>query len=188
MDSQWERLRAPGFWNWHFGEDVELDGKREFDLRLPCDGHGLLASVHEGLSVTLSDLESGTELGWIDDAHFHPSCLRASEVLHVAGVQTSHEITRLATLLLLPFAVVTSDTDAKAMETAAQRAWEESGFVGACPALTLLDFRSQKVEWFLDSKRRWSLRQQSADLAVRPLYTLRVEDNPEFPPWLSAIR
>jgi hypothetical protein len=189
MDAGWQRLRAPEFWNWLFCDEVAFEEARSFELPLACDnGHGIRASVHEGVSITLSDLETGTELGWLDDAHAHPNCLRAQEVLYLARMRPSPERQHLATLLLLPFAVIASDgDDAPGLEPAALRAWEALGFEGRCPGLWIPRFHTEKVEWHLDVLGRWCLRQPSADLSVRPLSSLRVAENPDFPAWLSRV-
>ncbi|MDP1915243.1 MAG: hypothetical protein Q8L14_03290 [Myxococcales bacterium] len=137
--------------------------------------------------MTLLDLRTGTELAWIDDAHFHPSCLRPAEVLHPASRQAAPPTRHLATLLLLPFAVVTNEGDARTLETAAQLAWEALGFEGTCSGLSIPDFRNELTEWHLDERRRGCLRQVTADVSARPLYSLRVEENPDFPAWLSDL-
>lgn len=187
MDA-WERLRAREFWRWAFEGDVSFDEELSFELALPCgSGRGLKAVIDEGTSITLGDLESGAELGWLDDAHFHPNCLRPMEALHVARMQSAPDQRRLALLLLLPFAVVTSDDEGEALERAAQDAWEAQDFDGACPGLGLAEFRDARVEWYRDEERRWWLRQSAATLDLRPLYSLRVEQNPGFPAWLSAV-
>ena len=150
-------------------------------------GDGLNIAIAEGTSVTLLDLRTGAELGWIDDAHFHPNCLRAAEVLDLASRQPSPPTRHLATLLLLPFAVVTNEGDARALETAAQLAWEALGFEGTCSGLSIPDFRNELTEWHLDDRRRWCLRQVTTNVSARPLYSLRVAENPDFPAWLSDL-
>lgn len=188
MDADWERLRAPEFWRWLFEDDVSFEDERSFELALPCgSGRGLTVRIDEGTSLTLLDLGSGTELGWIDDAHFHPNCLRPAEALYVAGEQTEPAKQQLATLLLLPFAVIASDSDATELEAAAQRAWDALGFDGQCPGLEIPEFRGEEVEWHLDANGRWCVRQPVANLEVRPLYTLRTAENSSFPAWLSEI-
>jgi hypothetical protein len=188
MDADWERLRTPEFWRWIFENEVSFEDERSFELALPCSaGRGLKAQIDEGISITLSDLGSGFELGWIDDAHFHPNCLRPAETLHLAGIQDAPAKQHLATLLLLPFSVIASDSDAEELVGAAQRAWAALGFDGQCPGLTIPEFRHEEVEWHLDANSRWCLRQPGSNLDVRPLYTLRVEENSDFPAWLSEI-
>ena len=187
MDAEWERLRAPEFWRWLLGGDVDFEEERSFDLMLPFgSGHGLRASVDEGMSATLSDLETGTELGWIDDAHFHPNCLRVDEALQVSAAQGAGR-SKEALLLLLPFAVSTTLGDAERLRSAAKDAWECLGLEGQSPDVAMCSFEGERVEWYLDARRRWCLRQTSNDLVLRPLYTLRVEENADFPEWLSAI-
>jgi hypothetical protein len=188
MDANWLRLREPEVWRWLFEDDVSFDEEQSFELALPCgEVHGLKAKIDEGTSVTLFDRETSTELGWLDDAHFHPNCLRAAEVLFVAASQDSQEKRRLATLLLLPFAVVTTESAAKAIRSHAQAAWTGIGLAGDCPGLHIPEFDDQLVEWHLDSRSRWCLRERATDLNARPLCTLRVEENPDFPAWLSRI-
>ncbi len=188
MDADWDRLRAGAFWRWLFKGEASFEDERSFTLELIiASGDGLNVEVAEGTSVTLVDRREGTELGWLDDSHFHPSCLRADEVLSLASSQTDPARRHLATLLLLPFAVVTSDPDAAVLQTAAQQAWEAAGFEGTCPGLQLAEFPEAHVEWHLDDRRRWCLRQVSDDLSVRPLYSVRVEENPDFPAWLSEL-
>ncbi len=188
MDADWDRLRAPEFWRWLFDDDVSFDDERSFTLELLIgSGDGLNVAIAEGASVTLLDLRTGTELGWLDGAHFHPNCLRADEVLSLASTQAAPPKRHLATLLLLPFAVVTNEGDARALETAAQDAWEALGFEGTCSGLSTPDFRNELTEWHLDDRRRWCLRQVNADVLARPLYSLRVAENPDFPAWLSDL-
>jgi hypothetical protein len=119
MDADWDRLRAGAFWRWLFKGEASFEDERSFTLELIiASGDGLNVEVAEGTSVTLVDRREGTELGWLDDAHFHP------------GAQ---------------------------------------------------------VQWHLDGRRRWCLRQATDDLSVRPLYSVRVEENPDFPAWLSEL-
>lgn len=175
-------------WRWLLEGQDSFSEEQSFELTLPCGvSHGLSAQIDEGSSVTLLDLETSTELGWLDDAHFHPNCLRAAEVLFVAAAQDSLEKRCLATLLLLPFAVVTTDSETTAIRSHGQHAWNALGFAGECPGLHLPEFDHQFVDWYLDSKGRWCLREKVTDLSARPLYTLRVDDNPDFPAWLSLV-
>lgn len=184
----WGRVRTADFWRWLFGGDADFEDAADYALTVPAGGaHGLRAEVSEGASVTLVDLETGAELGWLDDAHFHPNCLRVEEVVQLSAAQASAGRRHEALLLLLPFAVATTDTDVARLERAVDEAWRALGFTGARPDLAFCWFGEAQAEWYLDARGRWCLRQPSGDLSLRPLYTLRVAENPDFPAWLSAL-
>lgn len=137
--------------------------------------------------MTLVDLESGGELGGLDDAHFHPNCLRVDEVLQLAGAQAGQHREHAALLLLTPFAVATSEHDVNRLDQRVQAAWRALGFGDVPPSVTGCWFGDDQVQWHLDARGRWCLRQPTGDLSLRPLYTLRLEENPDLPAWLSAV-
>jgi hypothetical protein len=186
--ASWNRLQRPEFWRWLLNGEAEFEEELEFELTLMLGtDEGIRASVHEGMMVTLVDLFSGTELGWIDDFHFHPNCLRVSEALRLAEAQRAQGRHDEALLLLAAFTVATTDAELELLATSVASSWTALGLAAPPPSPTWSDFVGQSTEWFRDNRSRWCLRQAADDLDLRPLYSLRVEENPEFPAWLSAI-
>jgi hypothetical protein len=188
MVDDWTRIRDTHFWSWLFGGDFLVPIEESLDLEFcSANNHGLRLLVNIGTSATLLDLETHAELGWIDDAHFHPNCLRVDELLCVSKLQDTFEKRASTLLLLLPFAVATCEVDFQKLSVAVQLAWRQLGFDGECPGLENSKFIDALVEWSLDDRGNWYLRQTCNDLSVRSLYSLRLVSNLNFPRWLSEI-
>jgi hypothetical protein len=179
------RLRERGFWTWLYERAADDDAPGPFRVRLALGAEHVVADVDESYGVTLLDGATGAELGWIDDAHWHPNCLRVGEVLALAGGQATAADRAAATLLLVPFAVITTHEDEERLGAAAEGAWRQLGFEGACSGLEWADFLLQDVEWY-QAHERWWLRQPQ-DLHLKALYTVRVAENVRFPGWLSRL-
>lgn len=178
------RLASEDFWSWLFEREVEVDDPARFEVVLPCgEQNGIRALVDEAYGITLADVGSGTELGWIDDAHWHPHCLRVHEVLTIAASQRGERTSAVAALLLSPFAVATTFDDAERHADRVAAAWEALGFRSEHPRPR--DFCDEGVDWF-QVDGAWWLREDAAR-SSGTLYTLRVEQNDAFPRWLSAL-
>ncbi len=186
MESGWRRLKAPEFWRWLFEHDCTFDEETSFELTLPfAEEQGLRVHVKEAADVTLCDLKTGLTLGWLDDGHPHPHCLRVTETLRLASAQ--HGVSDEALLLLCPFTVATTEEEIAQLEQAVLGAWRRLGLEGEGPEVGRCWFGDEGVRWQRDGQDRWSLRPSEQNSFEHALTTLRVDENLEFPAWLSHV-
>lgn len=131
---------------------------------------------------------TAVEIGWDDQAGWHPHVLRWEELDAIGESLARHDRDvphpGLAVLLLARFAPITDADDAARMIPVVRQAWAR---VGAPPAAALddliarLDKRGAGFEWRRDAATGWTLH-QDRPFDHRPhLYTLRSASNPEFP-------
>jgi hypothetical protein len=128
------------------------------------------------------------QLGWDDQAHWHPHVLRWEELDFVCRCVTlaDDRLTHpgLALLLLHRFTPITDGEDAGAVLALLRSAWRS---VGVRDGRTIdrlvrrMDARGEGFDWQLDEKRGWTLRQDDWMSHDRGLYTLRSKGYRKFP-------
>jgi hypothetical protein len=160
--------------------DVPLGGHR---MRLQFDP--LLNSVN----LSLCD-PSGKEfeLGWDDQAHWHPHVLRCEELDLICRCVARQDPTLphpgVTLLLFCRFAPVTDSEDSGRALSLLREAWQSLDLFDEpqiCKFLKIVDYRGTGVEWRRDTQQNWVLH-LDRDLHPRVgLYTLRCTDNPDFP-------
>ncbi|PWU18244.1 MAG: hypothetical protein C5B50_09605 [Verrucomicrobia bacterium] len=161
-------------------------------LELPLEKHWLRLQFDpqcESINLSLG-ARSGKciELGWDDQAHWHPHVLRCEELdlfcrcIAVKDPGLPHPGVSL--LLFSRFAPVTDSEDSHRALSVLSEAWKSLKLFDdeeIADFLKMVDFRSTGVEWQRDQQLNWTLH---LDRDLHPgtgLYTLRCAENPEFP-------
>jgi hypothetical protein len=152
-------------------------------LRLQFDP--LLSAVYLFLSERSG---KAIELGWDDQAHWHPHVLRCEELdlfcRCIARQDTSLPHPGVPLLLLCRFAPVTDSEDSERALFLLREAWHSLGLFTHDQIrkfLRSVDYRGTGVAWRQDNHQRWILH---LDRDLHPdvgLYTLRCQENPDFP-------
>lgn len=160
--------------------DIPLGKQR---LRLKFDPQ--LSSVN----LNLCD-QSGKEfeLGWDDQAHWHPHVLRCEELdkicRSVARQDASLPHPGVPLLLFCRFAPVTDSGDSEHAISLLREAWRSLDLFDdpqICEFLKMVDYRATGVEWRQDAQLDWALHLDRDLHSKVGLYTLRCKDNPDFP-------
>jgi hypothetical protein len=151
-------------------------------LRLQFD-----PDIHE---VTLLLIAQGEklQLGWDDQAHWHPHVLRFEELdlfcRCIARLDPSLPHPGVPLLMFCRFAPVTDSEKSARAITLLHEAWRSLGLFNPEQIgnfMRIVDYRGTGVEWRQDSHARWNL---YLDRDLHPeigLYTLRCGENPDFP-------
>jgi hypothetical protein len=165
---------------WHYCRlDVPLG---DYSLRLQFD------PLFGEISLVLSHHMGKTfQLGWDDQAHWHPHVLRCEELdlicQCIARQDDSLPHPGIPLILLCRSAPVTDSEDSEQALWTLREAWHSLGLFDAEQInkfLQVVDFRGTGVEWRRDERKRWVLLQEDEDPRVG-LYTLRFSENPDFP-------
>ncbi|WP_344959073.1 hypothetical protein [Actinomadura miaoliensis] len=206
------RMDEPDFWPLYFFEDEpdEPDDEDEDDDEEPEDEHRAEFGLGDGLSLDLDlDLATGyfslgltapglaepVELGWDDQAHFHPHVLRWAELdllgraMALRDPELRHPGPLLALLLRFAFLDERDDPDtiAPLVDAAFRLVRPQDGDDGG-------GVRSETRDWYelrnlSDAGLRWTttpgghpaVAQDDRVDADALLYSLRSPDNEEFP-------
>ncbi|HEX8701496.1 MAG TPA: hypothetical protein VF815_21895 [Myxococcaceae bacterium] len=187
MDVTWQQaLKNPDFWWWYWmaegWEAHQKIAKPQEALRFghPGQGLGLVLEVSEyerTLYLEHPRLSEPAQLGWLDDAHWHPDVLRWEETVRAAerliGGASAPLRRSEALLLLAVFTPVTRTDDREQVTRLLDAAAVEVGV----PALVhdLIHFHASNAsdaEWRCDDGR-WVI--------LGEVYSLRDPRNRSFP-------
>lgn len=177
-------------------EDDEDEGAypalQDFTWCIRFREHALRLSLDEDLVEATLDVQAGdgdpAQLGWDDQAHWHPHVLRWEEldlICRAAAVLDPKLVHPGPLLLLLHrFAPICEGDDVDHVFGLLGQAWADVGF-GEEDTLELVELRDARgagFRWREDAASgRWFIEQAEASDSAMELYTLRREDNPEFP-------
>lgn len=188
-------LSDPSFWARFFFEEEGDDDEdlpeelEECSVPLMLDErHGLVLDLdlsvdYHSLSVVAPGLDEPVEVGWDDQAHFHPHVFRWDELdllcraLAVADPSLAHPGTPLALLCRFAFLSGGEDLDAiTPLLTAAFHRLRPDRIDGYWPTardwLDWRDLRDTGVTWHRDENGNWTVDQQSEH--SRDLYSMRI--------------
>ena len=128
------------------------------------------------------------ELGWDDQAHWHPHVLRCDELEVICRCIARQDSNLLhpgiPLLLLCRFTPITDSEDSERALSVLREAWHSIGLFDDAQInrfLVMVDYRGTGVEWRFEDNQRWML---YLDRNLHPkvgLYTLRCPENPDFP-------
>nr|BFE32315.1 hypothetical protein GCM10010200_045660 [Actinomadura rugatobispora] len=193
-------MAEPGFWSAYLFEDDAPDFEEEEPCRAEFDvgdGHALVLDVDLAygafeLAVAVPGTAEPIQVGWDDQAHFHPHVMRWSELDLLAraaalrDAELRHPGPFLA--LLARFAVLDEQDDPDAMAPLV-----DGAFHLVRPG-TVSGLRPETREWYELRDLRgtgllWTTRpdghpavDQPLDISIeRPLYSLRAPDSDDFP-------
>ena len=187
MDVTWQQaLKSPDFWCWYWmteGWEAHARMARpEVALRFghPGQGPALVLEVSQyerTLYLEHPRLPEQAQLGWLDDAHWHPHVLRWEETVRAverwAGVETTHRQRSEALLLLALFTPVTRTEDRAQVSRLLDAASVEVGTPAPVREVVLTHAsHAVDAEWRCDAGR-WVLEGH--------VYTLRHPRNRSFP-------
>jgi hypothetical protein len=152
-----------------------LPGNYELRLSINAD------SLNPTVSLAHPSLSATVELGWDDQAHWHPDLFRWEELDAVCRCVAADEPELphpgWPLLLLYRFAPATPDDDAIGIASTIRRAWESAAVLEPSeyePLIAAYDRRDRDYEWLYSRRRGWSLEGED-------VYSLRTMDNSEFP-------
>ena len=186
--------RSVQFWKDYFWEDGPTDAHypdlADCTVRLEvAPGWALTLALDEDLAameLSIEGLGETAELGWDDQAHWHPHVLRWEELDLIGRAAALRDPAAshpgLAVLLLYRFAPICDEADAELAFPLLETAWAEIGVDGGRAHERMLqrtDARTAGFKWQL-ADGRWVLSQDEPN-PERELYTLRNADNDEFP-------
>jgi hypothetical protein len=159
-------------------------------MQIPLEvaGAGALLVETSSHEITLFLRDAGgrvSQLGWNDQAHWHPNALRWQEidVISRACSRVSVELEHpgLALLLLWPFSALGDDEPVEDAFASVLAAWRSLDLPEADAPLDGADFRGQHVRWVCDARGRWYPLQEETRETRMALYSLRHPDNEQFP-------
>ncbi|WP_433329555.1 hypothetical protein [Spirillospora sp. CA-294931] len=189
-------LSDPAFWSAYLFEDENdaLLGEEQ-DQEIPFmldDGLGLVLDVgisagYHSLALVAPGLDEPAEVAWDDQAHWHPHLFRWSELdlfcraLALRDPSLPHPGAPLA--LLSRFAFLTYGDDLDAITPLLEAAFarlkpaDAPDWPSARDWFDRRDLRSSAVTWD-ENDGHWTVRQDDDHYG---LYSLRTEDNEDFP-------
>lgn len=152
-------------------------------LVLQFDGEFQYFSL--GLSV---DGDAPVEIAWDDQAHFHPHVLRWREIDAIGAAIAKTDPTLphpgVPLLLLMRFAPIADDEDGWLARYLMDRAWDQLGLFSRRERQEFfdrVDARSSGFAWRRLDRGYVVEQHEHAALPPLVLYTLRAENNDEFP-------
>ncbi|MFY0568640.1 hypothetical protein ACN28E_33135 [Archangium lansingense] len=181
MTVTWRQaLKSPDFWCWYWRvegcEDLEESAMPQEALRIgpPGPGPALVLEVSKyerTLYLAHPRLPEQAQLGWMDDAHWHPHALRWEETIRAAEGLTEGRSEAL--LLLTLFTPTTPTDDREQVSRLLEAASRETGIPEPVRE-QILSVASIAVdaEWRCDAGR-WVIEGK--------VYSLRDPRNPSFP-------
>jgi hypothetical protein len=191
---------SPGFWaDYLFLEDgpaeeyPTLDSARlDFDV---CPGYRLTLSLdrqlsYHGLGFVYPGMDSPVEIGWDDQAHWHPNALRWEELDLVGRCLALNDPALphpgLPVLLLNRFAPVCLDTDADAAFSLIESAWGMLRLFSGPQLVEVVeryDRRHAEFVWREEEALGWVLGQAEGaeERTGWTCYTLRSAEDDQFP-------
>jgi hypothetical protein len=193
--------RSPQFWSdYLFLTDAEPENTVQWVIDFPLGTADVLRlDIDLGASDVSLQLVVGGDalaLGWDDQAHWHPHCLRWSELQAIGRRLADRGLPQVDTdsalLLLFRFAPVASDLDATVALPALTAAWSRliaTSPDGLAQAIGRADFRTAGVSWVHHPGFGWAIRQRQPLAPDQPeVYSLRVPGG-QFPadPWRAFI-
>lgn len=152
-----------------------LPGRFALLLRLSSLLHPTLYLVHPSLGEP-------AQLGWDDEAHWHPDVLRWEECAAVCRCVAAGDPALphpgWPLLLLYRFTPITPDDDRRAIRSLLRTTWRATGLFGRAEVERLIDRADHATdggyEWFYTRRCGWTLEGGEE-------YTLRTINNPDFP-------
>lgn len=168
-----------------------LEGDIQFDVSPTA---GLILDLAEPtLFFRHAGLEQPVQLGWDDEAHWHPHVLRWAELDAICRAVSKNDSSLphpgLPLPLLYRFASVTVGDDAEDIFETLEQAWRGLDLFSNDEVAEFsrkYDYRAAGFVWRPDDERGWlihqddTLRQGDGNMYDADLYTLRLADNPEF--------
>lgn len=180
-------------------DEEEAEEEYRFDFKLNSRFLLRLDTILDYTNLSLYDFEEEIQLGWDDEAHWHPHCLRWRELIPLCDYisQQNPEVPYPGWILLLlfRFAPICSDEDAEIAYPALKESWESLGLFSQDDIQRLIetaDFRKGRFVWSQDEQGNWLVDQAEDDWKKTGfmLYSLRHIENPDFPweQWSSLCR
>ncbi|MGC4046053.1 MAG: hypothetical protein QM758_19860 [Armatimonas sp.] len=182
-------------------EEDEDDEKEEYKFDFKINGRFSLRleTILYYTNLSLYDFDEEIQLGWDDEARWHPHCLRWKELIPLCDYisQQNPDIPYPGWILLLlfRFAPICSNEDAKIAYPALKESWESLGLFSEDEIQRLIetaDLRFAVFTWSQDDQGNWSVDQEDNDWKKSGfmLYSLRHVENPDFPweQWKTLCR
>jgi hypothetical protein len=155
-------------------------------------GHGLAVRFDTALAMSTLFLRSEggglAELGFDDQAHWHPHVLRVEELDWICRCAALSDFNLphpgIPLLLLHRFAPICTDGDFGFLSPMLKEAWRSLGGMSEYDVEALLnraDLRRGEFHWNRSHEGDWTIHQDENPQLQVGLYSLRVAENGEFP-------
>ncbi|MGC4046052.1 MAG: hypothetical protein QM758_19855 [Armatimonas sp.] len=176
-------------------EDYELEEDQDFQF--PINERytlKLTGGIIEEFFLRDAAEQEEFKLGWDDESHWHPHCLRWKELIAISQ-HVGTEDANIAVLLLAPFAPICNDGDAAVAHPALKKAWESLNLFTDDEIqrwIDTFDTREGNYQWRQNERGDWYMYQAPEDSERHwfPLYSLRTEEDADFPwqQWQEVCR
>jgi len=189
-------LRDPDFWARYFwdesGPEIEIPGGNVDIDFARVDGYALRFHLSDNIgSMALSLVHPGTgepvELGWDDQAHWHPHVLRWEELdlvsrfMSRADPDFAHP--GLTLLLLCRFAPICVNDAPDTVQPLLGEAWRSLGILKDEQIQGHMEFVDRRQDGFCwrQGPLGWTIDNDQGGPNAADVYSLRNAENPEFP-------